>query len=68
MVGGLYKMRWQTFINVLNDRMNGKATPMPDYYTMENNWTHSRTSYPTITAGDPVKTAQELFAKYFASK
>jgi alpha-N-acetylglucosaminidase len=68
MVGGLYKMRWQAFINVLTDRLNGKNTPLPDYYAMEYAWTHSRAAFPTTPTGDAVKTAEELYVKYFGGK
>lgn len=65
MVGGLYRSRWQAYIGVLENRLNGIETPLPDYYGIEVAWTKDRSPFPVQTTGDPVKTAVELFSKYF---
>jgi len=65
MLGGLYKKRWQAFIDVLTSRLKGNELPLPDYYEIDKAWTLDHTKFPSTTIGDPVKTATEIFNKYF---
>ncbi|MBK6963705.1 MAG: alpha-N-acetylglucosaminidase [Bacteroidales bacterium] len=65
MLKGLYRNRWLAYIEVLNRRLEGIDTALPDYYAIEEAWTRETTGYSVQPEGNPVDVANELYKKYF---
>ena len=56
-----YKMRWNTYFDILRQRLNGKQVADPDYYALEEPWTLQHNLYSSEAEGDAVKVATEVF-------
>lgn len=56
-----YKMRWNTYFDILRQRLDGKQVADPDYYALEEPWTLQHNLYSSEPEGDVVKVATEVF-------
>jgi alpha-N-acetylglucosaminidase len=70
LLNGFYKKRWEQFFDVVIRQMKRGETFDQKAFdqqisTWEWNWVNSHERYPAMPAGDPVKTAENLYAKYW---
>lgn len=60
-----YHLRWKTYFEVLEDRMNGKENKEIDWYALEEAWTLQRNSYPAEPEGEVIPLAREVYRNVF---
>lgn len=60
-----YYPRWKVYFDALDDTFEGKPMPQFDFYTMDEQWTLQRSSYPWKSLDDPVELSQKIFAEVF---
>lgn len=70
LLNGFYKKRWEQFFDVVIRQMKRGETFDQKAFdqqisTWEWSWVNSHERHPAMPAGDPVKTAENLYAKYW---
>lgn len=63
-----YQPRWQAFIQYLNNKLDGKDAPMPDFAAMEKAWalnTINNDPYPTTPIGDSISIVSQIAGECF---
>lgn len=48
-----YLPRWEMFVAVLRESMNGKPFVDPDYFALEKEWAEDHKTYQAEASGDP---------------
>ncbi|MCE9106023.1 alpha-N-acetylglucosaminidase [Bacteroides pyogenes] len=56
-----YYMRWKTFFDELNSRLNGNTPKEIDFYALEEHWTKQRNVYSAAAEGNPTDVAKEVY-------
>lgn len=66
MLRDFYYPRWKKFFMTLQETLHGRQQLKEiDYYAMEEPWTLSHKTYPSVAEGDAIDVAQKVFNKAF---
>ncbi|GAA0475460.1 alpha-N-acetylglucosaminidase [Streptomyces sp. NPDC046215] len=64
LVGGLYRLRWQTYFTELDAALAAGRKPKAiDWFALEDRWTRTHPAYPAKPSGDIRRVAQRVAAK-----
>ncbi|MEU1781038.1 MULTISPECIES: alpha-N-acetylglucosaminidase [Streptomyces] len=64
LVGGLYRLRWQTYFTELETALDEDRAPHPvDWFALEDRWTHGPTETRTRPTGDIVRIARTVASR-----
>ena len=56
-----YYLRWKTYFDYLEAKLNGQTPAAIDFYALEEAWTLKHNPYPQTAQGDPVETARQVY-------
>lgn len=56
-----YYLRWKTYFDYLEAKLNGQTPAAIDFYALEEAWTSKHNPYPQTAQGDPVETARLVY-------
>lgn len=60
----VYYPRWKAFFQYLKEDMNNSKSVVPDYFAMDEKWTHQQNSYPYQAKGNPIDRATYFYNRY----
>ncbi len=65
LLSDFYKPRWEMFFNNLQQKLDGKNPPKPDYPKFEKEWTKKTDSFPAKAVTDPINQSLKMYNKYY---
>lgn len=60
-----YYVRWKTWFEELQHRLDGRSPQKTDWFALEEPWTRLQNDYPVKAQAEPISTTKEVFKKVF---